>query len=309
MKVAALDLGSNTFLLLIAEIEGRRVTKVYHDECRVTRLAHGVDRNRMFHPDALARAQKCLTDYAQTIQNQRPEKVLAVATSAARDVRNQGELIGMLAALGIPVQIIPGHLEAKITYHGAVNDLVPDGKCRVIDIGGGSTEFIVGQGKGQLFGQSLDVGSVRMTEQMVTAHPISASELHALRLAVRSKLAELDPRVASGQGPLIAVAGTPTTLAAVILGVPFEAEKIHGYRMSADAVERWLQKMGAMTVEERARLPGMEPLRADVIVTGLVILAESMRHLGATELIVSTRGVRFGVAMELANENSELFVG
>lgn len=306
MKVAALDLGSNTSLLLIAEVEAGKITQVYHDECRLTRLGQGVDEKREFHPEALARAEECLRHYGEVIGKHKPERVMAVATSAARDVKNREDLFTIAAKYSIPLKVISGDMEASVTFKGALSNLVSSQECRVIDVGGGSTEIICGTGEGRLVGQSLDLGCVRLTEQFISQQPIAENEIFQMRESVQAQLGSLKPEIKSSKGPLVAVAGTPTTLAAVILGVEFDAEKIHGFEISLEALEQWLTQLAAMTLAERSKLPGMEPLRADVIVTGLVILGEVTRYLGGSSFLVSTRGVRYGLAQELANENSSL---
>ncbi|MCB0384932.1 MAG: amidohydrolase family protein, partial [Bdellovibrionales bacterium] len=246
MKIAALDLGSNTFLLLLAEVESGKITRIHHDECQVTRLAQAVDVNRAFHPDALVRAERCLKEYGAKIRQFQPDRVLAVATSAARDAQNKDEFFRIANEAGIPVKVITGDLEAKMTFRGAIDDLVPDGRCRVIDIGGGSTEYIAGQSGGKIHGQSLDMGCVRLTERFVTGHPVKPLEVEKMRLAVGQHLEGLDPAIKQGAGPLVAVAGTPTTLAAVVLGIEFDSEQIHGFRLSKAVVDGWLVKLAGM---------------------------------------------------------------
>ena len=307
MKVAALDLGSNTFLLLIAEVEKSKVTQIYCEECQVTRLGQGVDETREFHQEALERAKNCLCYYGGLIKQHQPEKVMAVATSAVRDVKNHDEFFAIASANSIPVKVISGDMEARMTFMGALSDLVSDQNYWVIDVGGGSTEIIFGS-KNHLQGQSLDLGCVRLTEQFITAHPISSEELSRMREFTCQQLKVLNQEASPGQGPIVAVAGTPTTLAAVLLEVPMGAEKIHGFEINLDTLKIWIKRLAGMTVEERAQLPGMEPLRADVIVAGLVILSEATQHLGGKSVLVSTRGVRYGLALEMENEDSRLLV-
>lgn len=203
MKVAALDLGSNTFLLLIAEVENGKIVRVYHDECQVTRLAQGVDASREFHSEALARAKKCLDDYGKTIRQHRPARLLAVATSAARDAKNKDEFFNIAHEAGIPVKVISGVLEARLTFRGAVDDLVADRRCRVVDIGGGSTEYIVGGGEHQPIGQSLDMGCVRLTEKFISTHPVPEEELGNMRAAIRGQLDGLSEGIKRGVALLL----------------------------------------------------------------------------------------------------------
>lgn len=295
MKVAALDLGSNTSLLLIAEVNGGVITSVYHDETRVTKMGQGVHANRCLHPDALARLDACFADYAQEIKKHHCEKVVAVATSAARDVKNGDELLKLGQKYGIPIHIISGDQEAQLTFRGALCDRSGTKGIAVIDVGGGSTEIISDHG-GRPKGTSVDVGSVRLTELFVTQHPTPESELAQVIEYAKAAFARA-PLPKEKFMEVVAVAGTPTTLAAVEQNQDFDEEIVHGFKLKLTTIERWIDKMKAMTVDQREQLPGMQPKRADVIVTGSIILAEAMRALGQTEATVSTRGVRYGVAL------------
>ncbi len=295
MKVAALDLGSNTSLLLIVDVEGGVVTKVHHDETRITKLGQGVHANRKFHPEALKRMEDCLADYGRTIQEHKCQKVVAVATSAARDVSNGELLMEIGRRNGIPIHIISGAREAALTFTGALCDRKDVEGLAVIDVGGGSTEVIARNG-GEPKGTSVDVGSVRLTELFISEHPVKNEEIEKLTAYAREAFAKAPlPRMSFKE--VIAVAGTPTTLAAVDQAREFDEKLVHGYKLPLTAIEEWTRKMAKMTVEEREDLKGMQPKRADVIVAGSIILSEAIRALGKTEVTVSTRGVRYGVAL------------
>lgn len=295
MRVAALDLGSNTSLLLIADVEGGVITKVHHDETRITKLGQGVHANRKLHPEALERMEACLSDYARTIREHNCEKTVAVATSAARDVSNGDLLMDIGRRNAIPIHIISGDREAALTFKGALCDRVSTDRIAVIDVGGGSTE-VIATANGQPKGTSVDVGSVRLTELFISGHPVNVAE--------RSKLTDY-ARAAFSKAPLpdlefgevVAVAGTPTTLAAVDQRREFDESLVHGYKLPLATIDRWTDKMAAMNVAEREALPGMQPKRADVIVAGSIILSCAIRALGKSEVTVSTRGVRYGVAL------------
>ncbi len=295
MRVAALDLGSNTSLLLIAEVDGHQITKVILDETRITKLGQGVHASRRFHPDALTRMRKCLMDYAQKIKTHQCEKVIAVATSAARDVANGNELVEMGRELGIPIHIIEGEREADLTFKGALSDRASTEGCAVVDVGGGSTEIIF-QGPEGLKSQSLDVGSVRLTEMYIKAHPVDRTAMTKISQYVQTEFAKVK---LSGAiiTELVAVAGTPTTLAALEQQKAFDENLVNGYKLSVDRIQNWIGKLAKMTIAEREVLPGMQPKRSDVIVTGALILAGAVRALGKSEITVSTRGVRYGVAL------------
>lgn len=301
MKVAALDLGTNTFLLLVADVERGKVTRVYRDEIRVTRLGQEVHRNRLFHPDALARAEQCFREYAEIIQAENVDYTVAMATSAARDVGNGEELFKLGKKYGIPIEIIPGAREAEITFRGSTFDEEDANGLAVIDVGGGSTE-VIGQINNEISGASVDVGSVRLTELFVKSHPVSAEDLRALEIYVQQKFNEAREQLPIGKvKDVLAVAGTPTTLAAVIQGKPYAKDVVNNFRIELPAMREWLKRLAAMTVPERQALPGMDPKRADVIVAGLVILISATELLGLKSIKVSDRGVRYGVAL-LAEE-------
>lgn len=295
MKVAALDLGSNTSLLLIAEVRDGQIAEVFHDETRVTKMGQAVHATRMLHPEALARLDKCFGDYAEVIKKHSPQKIVAVATSAARDVKNGEELLKLGKKHGIPIHIISGDKEAQLTFRGALCDRKSTAGLAVIDVGGGSTE-IISETDGAPKGTSVDVGSVRLTELLVTAHPISLDEqIKILKYSREAYSRAPIPKAKFKE--VIAVAGTPTTLAALDQRQDFSEEAVHGYKLSIKTIEAWTDKLAKMTVEQREELKGMQPKRADVIVTGSIILSEAMRALNQTEATVSTRGVRYGVAL------------
>lgn len=295
MRVAALDLGTNTFLLLIAEMQGRDIVKVLVDETRVTRLGQGVHQNRRFHPEALKRAEKVLVEYAQFIAHHHCDKVVAVATSAARDVENGTELLKLGENLGIPIRIISGSQEAEITFSGATCDLKDPRGVRVIDVGGGSTEVIGHQTDGTLLARSVDVGSVRLTESLLPQHPCPPSSLRDLERFVREEFFSTQVANLETTGAIVAVAGTPTTLVCLELEKNFQEKLVNGFRLSLSRVWWWRDHLAQMSVDERQKLPGMQPSRADVMVAGLTILAIAIEFLGGQEIWVSTKGVRYGV--------------
>lgn len=299
MRVAALDLGSNTSLLLIADVKDGRIGRVIRDESVVTKMGQGVNTARAFHPDALRRMRETLTEYRRLIDENRCDKIVAVATSAARDVKNADELFKIGRDLEIPIHIITGDQEARITFKGAVCDRADHEGLAVIDVGGGSTEIIRSEG-GRLIGRSVDVGSVRLTEMFIRSQPIPRDQLNAIRAHVENQFEKAAPE-AAGLREVLAVAGTPTTLAAVDQRRDFSDDLVNGYTLSREKIEAWVEKMADMTVEAREKLPGMQPKRADVIVTGSLILLGAMKALGQNQVTVSTRGVRYGVALEWQN--------
>lgn len=320
MRVAALDLGTNTFLLLIAEVENGEIRQVLHDEVRVIRLGQGVGESRRFHADALLRAEIAFQDYAAVIRKFQPSKVLACATSAARDVLNKQDLFDIAARAGIPLEVISGEREAELTFLGALKPQLgreeaitkaatpstrSGGVQIVIDVGGGSTEFILGDDSGIRRSKSYDIGAVRLTESHVTQHPISHQEKDRMWDVINHEFLDVG-RVFHLEASelqtrnIIAVAGTPTTLAALDLQQSFNPEKIEGYVLTRDRIQHWIDRLSPMTIDQRSRLPGMEPKRADVIVAGAMILAAACDKLVVSSVEVSIRGLRYGIAKSLS---------
>lgn len=307
MRVAGLDLGTNTFLCLIADVDpATGALHVVQDEVRIVRLGQGVNATKELHPEALTRAEEAFVEFQKFILAAKCDRVLAVATSATRDAKNGHLLVEMGKRYGIPIEVISGEKEAELTFQGSIEPTW-NGLTAVIDVGGGSTEIIFGDRNGILVRFSANVGSVRLTEKYIINHPISADELQAVKSKVREeirlgmeaalvgfrfKLNELLSRTTN----VVAVAGTPTTLAAVQQGQAFVAEKIHGHKLATEALGKMITDLAAMTVAERSRLGGMEPKRADVIVAGAICLSEAAKLLQAKALQVSIRGVRYGVA-------------
>lgn len=298
MKVAALDLGSNTSLLLIADVEHGKIKEVLADESEVTRLGQDLLKSKRFHPEALARMQECFSRYRKIIDKIGVSKTLAVATSAARDAQNKQEFLSLAEQFGIPIKIISGEKEAEVTFVGSTFDVDNQDSLAVIDVGGGSTE-IIAKGPSEIKGKSLDIGSVRLTEMFITQHPIAKSELDQLENYVRNVLEKNADELPSPSSveSVIAVAGTPTTLAMIEQGIRFREERVHKFPLPIDKIEEWINKLAKMTVEERQALIGMHPKRADVIVAGAIILKATAQFLKANPVIVSTKGVRYGVAL------------
>lgn len=303
MKVAALDLGTNTFLCLIAEGDAKNgITKVNKDLMQVVRLGQDIDKTKKLHSEALKRARSCLEEFKKEIDVQKVDKILAMATSAARDAENGEELFKIGRELGIPIEIIPGEDEARITYQGARAGRAVDNKTLlVVDVGGGSTEFILGRGEAILFAESLNIGGVRLTEKHVTAQPISIQDQAAVREHIRTDLATILPELKKyAIDDIIAVAGTPTSLVAIEVG-GYDEKKVDGHRLSRERLKYWAQEFAATSVEEKKtkyQLGG----RSDIIFAGASILLSALEALGKEDMIVSTKGVRYGVALELLSK-------
>jgi len=310
MRVATIDIGTNSVLLLVAELRDGAVVPVL-ERATITRLGRGVDRTRTFDPAAVEATLACLAEYAQEIGRSGAARVEVVGTSAMRDARGGEELRDRAAALlGVAPRVISGNEEAELTFAGALSGLDIEGPALVFDLGGGSTELIRGSvsaGRAAELARavSVDVGSVRLTERCLTSDPPRPDEIAEVRRTAR---AQLDAALITLGAPepaaeIVGVAGTVTTLAAYVLGVtPYDPARVHGARISAEAIARSARDLAAMSVAERRAIPTIEPKRADVIVAGAVVTDEILtwaRPFTRGDLIISDRGVRWGLAARL----------
>lgn len=300
-RFAAIDVGTNTVLLLVAERRGDGFAPLA-ERAEITRLGRGVDRSGRLDPAAIRETVEVLARYAAEARSLGAEGVACVATSAARDASNGEEFFSAAErAAGVRPEVISGEEEARLVYESAWRDFgAPAGAAAalaVLDVGGGSTEFTWGRGPRPEARTSLRIGAVRLTERVAPRDPVPPGDLESLRAGAREALAALAsarPRLAGAR--LVAVAGTVTTLAAVEQALPaYDAGAVHGSTLDLEALERLLARLAALPLAERALLPGMEPKRADVIVAGCVVVLEAMRATGFDRLTVSDRGVRWGL--------------
>jgi len=305
-RVAAIDCGTNSIRLLIAEpgVDGGLVDVAR--EMRIVRLGQGVDRTGRLAPEAIARTRDALVDYAELIEKRGASAVRMVATSATRDAANRDEFTTMVrAVLGADPEVISGAEEAALSFAGAVAGL-PGAASPVLvaDIGGGSTELVLGNGT--LASHSMDIGCVRMTERHLRADPPSAAQIAATEADVRAAI-----RVAARDVPLalaatfVGVAGTVTTLAAIVSGLPsYDAAAIHGSTMTAAEVGDVTARLLAMTHEQRAALPVMHPGRVDVIGGGALILRELVAASGVSSVVASEHDILDGIALNLSADSA-----
>jgi exopolyphosphatase / guanosine-5'-triphosphate,3'-diphosphate pyrophosphatase len=297
-RFAAIDIGTNTVLLLVAERRGPAFAAL-SERAEITRLGRGVDRRGELDPEAIRETVEVLARFAAEARALGAAGIACVATSAARDAGNGPAFFeAARAAAGLVPEVISGAEEARLVHRSAWRDFGAPGRpLAVLDVGGGSTEFTWGDGPSPRGRESLQIGAVRLAERGLASDPPGRGGLAALRSAAAEALrglSRLSTAIAGSR--LVAVAGTVTTLAAVEQALPaYDGERVHGSRLALDRVEALLEMMADLTVEERRRLPGMEPKRADVIVAGGAILAEAMRATGFGELTVSDRGVRWGL--------------
>lgn len=298
MKVAALDLGTNTFLCLIAEGDRKGLHRVIRDEVEVVRLGQEVDKTGQFHEDALVRAKECLTRFRQRIDEEQVDIIQAVATSAARDVTNGDALFQIAKNLEIPLEIISGDREAQCSYAGACSDFEDDLHRLVIDIGGGSTELILGRGRELLFARSLDIGAVRLTERFLTGQPVRPNERLALEEHVQNEVQKSVSEIKKfAVHEIVAVAGTPTALATMEIG-GFEAQKIEGFFLTESRLKFWVDELARLSVEEKKQKYNLGG-RADIIFAGTTILKTLVENFSQTGVRVSVKGLRYGLALQL----------
>lgn len=304
MNVGAIDIGTNTVLLLVAERRGSTLVPVA-ERMQIVRLGEGVDRTRRLAPAAVERTLGALEEYAAELRSLGVERVEAVGTSALRDAEGAKEFLDAAERiLGARPRVVDGPTEAALTFRGALSGLRMSGDVAVFDVGGGSTEVVVGTASAGSSptvkaAKSLDVGSVRLFERHVTQDPASAAELARVAADVDEALAAAPVPV--GAAPLVGVAGTVTTLASVALGLPeYDSERLHGLVLSRAQIDEVTQRLAALPLDQRRAVAGLSPKRADVIVVGATIVQRVLAWSGASELIVSDRGVRWGVAERLA---------
>jgi exopolyphosphatase/guanosine-5'-triphosphate,3'-diphosphate pyrophosphatase len=309
-RVAAIDIGTNSVRLLVADVElaegasPREAKLVPIDRrMRITRLGQGVDRARILAPDAIARTVAVLREYRQVIDAHGVTRVRATATSAARDAGNREEFFAAAHdALGLVPELLTGEEEAALSFLGATADLDAPAPYLVVDIGGGSTELVLGtESPAGLV--SLDVGCVRVTEQFLHSDPPAPEELSNAVAVVRDLVAEV-PRTIPGvlDAPtLVGLAGTVTTVAAIELGLAeYDPERIHHFRLSKAAAEDVFRTLALESAAQRAHNPGLERERVDVIVGGCVVLVALFRVLGFDELLVSEADILDGLVRSLA---------
>ena len=305
-RVAALDCGTNSLRLLVSDVDGGRMTDVVR-EMEIVRLGEGVDETGRFAPAALARTFAVLETYADTIRAHGAQRVRMVATSATRDAANRDEFLdGVRARLGVEAEVVSGDEEAALSFAGATAELRGTGAFptpyAVCDIGGGSTEFVVGDDGGVLAARSVDIGCVRMTERHLRDDPPTADQIAAATRDIDAAIAVAAGAVPLGEArTLVGLAGSVTTVAALVLGLPaYDPERIHHARLSAGEVADTAASLLAMTRAERAGLGPMHPGRVDVIGAGALVLDRIVRAGGFGEVVVSEHDILDGIAWSLA---------
>jgi exopolyphosphatase/guanosine-5'-triphosphate,3'-diphosphate pyrophosphatase len=297
MNVAAVDIGTNSVRVLITDGAGRELER----HMRITKLGQGVDVSGALHPDAIARTLAALSDYGALIERHSVKRVRAAATSAARDASNRDQFFDAAErALHARPELLSGEVEAQLSFQGATTGVDPTlGPFLVVDIGGGSTEFVLGaSGPSALI--SVALGCVRMTERHLVSDPPTRAELDACLADVRGVLRSVSRAVPTREArTMIGLAGTITSLASLQLGLKhYDPARTHHSRLKRHDVERMFQQLSAASIAERRELLA-EPKRAEVIVGGTAVLVTILRELGIEELLVSETDILDGLAASL----------
>ena len=300
MRVAVVDMGTNSTRLLVADVDDGRVRELER-RSTVTRLGRGVDTSGQLSAEAIEDVCDAVASYIEIYEGLGPERVRAIATSAVRDASNGAMFLAELRErFALDAEILDGAEEARLTYLGAYAERPPASKTMVVDIGGGSTELVIGDGADVGFYASLQAGTVRHTERHITHDPPQASELEELAGDVRSLIdAALEGEALAQASFGIGVAGTPTSLAAIDQRLePYDPELVHGHRMSLEAIQRMLSELASKPLAERVLVPGLHEGRAPTIVAGVIILIQVMRAFGLTEIEASEHDILWGAALE-----------
>lgn len=301
-RVAIVDIGTNSTRLLVADVTAGRVTEIDR-RTRVTRLGRGVDLAGSLATEAIEAVCEVVAEYVAAYQEVGATTVDAIATSAVRDAANGDAFIAELRErFALTARVLDGEQEARLTYRGATYEHPPPGPLLVIDIGGGSTELIIGTGTEVDFHTSLQAGVVRHTERHLASDPPATAELEALANDVLGLLSRAiaDCRETNVESA-IAVAGTPTSLAAIDQSLDlYDPQRVHGHRMSLDSIQRMLSRLASLPLAERRQLTGLHPDRAPTIVAGVVILIEVMRAFDLTAVVASEHDILQGAALEAA---------
>jgi exopolyphosphatase/guanosine-5'-triphosphate,3'-diphosphate pyrophosphatase len=302
-RVAAIDCGTNSIRLLIADITNGNFKEVLRT-MEIVRLGQGVDQNKAFHPDAIDRTLAAVGKFAGLIKSKGVEKVRFCATSATRDASNR-ELFtdGVKKILGVDVEVIPGEEEARLSFIGATKELSQnDGPFLVVDIGGGSTEFVFGN-ESVDSAKSVNIGCVRMSERHLIDQPPSMAQISQAIIDIDIAIAQAAAIVPISEAKtLVAVAGTATTVAAAALKLEqYDRYLIHLSRISATSVHQVAGMFQSMDKDQIASLGYMHPGRVDVITSGALILSRIMAATGASEFVASESDILDGIAWSLSN--------
>lgn len=293
-RFATIDIGTNTTLLLVAERTESGEFQPVSERAEVTRLGRGVDATGLLGEPGLSTTLDAVRRYVEEAKSLGARVVSATATSAARDAKNGHLLLDGVRAAGAEIEIIGGDREAELSWKAVARDFAAAGRpLAIVDIGGGSTEIVLGTGDAPSWRRSFDVGSVRLSERHLRQDPPSRAELDALRSSLSATFSPV-PTVASG-ARVVGIAGTFTTLAAIHLGLTtYDASRVHGLELPFESLETVRDRLETRSLAERRTIPGLDPKRADVIVAGAHVAVEALRALGADRVTIGDRGIRWG---------------
>jgi len=298
--VAVVDVGTNSTRLLVADVADGRVSPLER-RSTVTRLGRGVDLSGHLASEAIEDVCEAIGGYVGILEELGAEAVDVIATSAVRDADNGSAFVAELRErFALSPRVLDGEEEARLTYLGATSESLPEEPTLVVDIGGGSTEFVVGSGSEVSFHDSLQAGVVRHSERYIASDPPAQSELEELAADIRGLIeASVGAGVKARHG--VAVAGTPTSLAAVEMELePYDPSRVHGHPLALPSIQRMLSRLASAPLAERVEIPGLHPDRAPTIVAGVVILVETMRAFGLEEITVSEHDILYGTAIAAA---------
>ena len=304
MLLAGIDIGTLTCRLLIGRVsDDGRLTEVHSDR-RILRLGEGVDRDHLLRPAAIARVVETLRDWRAVINSHHVDAQNAVATSAVRNARNREEFLGrVMQEVGFAVEVISGEEEARRTLLGIRSGL-PAGVTNILglDIGGGSTEFILDRPGRAPVMHSIEIGVVRLTERLLTSDPPTADQIQSARELIQKETEQIRTMFGElGAATFIGTAGSITTLAAMAQKLStYEPVRIHNYKLSLDTIRELEREVLSKTIAQRREMPGLEAGREDVVVAGTLILRGAMETLGFSEGLVSDVGLREGILLDLA---------
>jgi exopolyphosphatase / guanosine-5'-triphosphate,3'-diphosphate pyrophosphatase len=303
MRVGVVDIGTNSTRLLIADVEGAGVEEIER-RTTVTNMGRGVDHTGLLCSEAVEDVCTVIGDYKARYEEMGAERIMAIATSAVRDAANGEAFITELRErFGLGARLLTGEEEAHLTYLGATAQRPADHPTLVFDIGGGSTELVIGEGSEVGFHVSLQAGTIRQSERHLTSDPPDPHELEDMAADIRNLIERAIAAQPEGGRPVraIAVAGTPTSLAAIDQElVPYDPGRVHGYRLGMKRIQRMLSRLSSLPLAERLRVPGLHPGRAPTIVAGTVILVQVMRAFGLQEVEVSELDILQGSALSAA---------
>ncbi len=304
MHVAVVDIGTNSTRLLLADVDDGRVGEVLERRTEITRLGAGVDADGRLNDEAMGRVYSVLDDYGKLIERHGADKAVAVLTSAVRDAANGQEFAGTVRERwGLEPHVLSGDEEARLTYLGATSERDPSDRTPtvVIDIGGGSTEFVIGTGGEMTFHVSNQAGVVRQTERHLHSDPPTREECEALARDVRSILRDGVPeKWRRAVGHAIAVAGTATSMASIAQELePYDPDRVEGYVVTEEQCREIRDRLAGLTLDQRRLVRGLHPDRAPTIVAGTIILLETLALLGLHEFEVSEHDILRGAAIGL----------